>query len=382
MGAPSLVSMAQRACARDIHAVQDIGDMQWELAEPIVRKVTNPHQLRKLEIASPHILDHTGPLWKTFITRDVPEWEDKIVEPKNPRSWWKVYRKLMRDEQQAKNASEQALMAALKGLDEKKEANKLNFVNKVIAEPTNYKPLFMDGVPNPYVNNSGKIRRPVLKNARTGREVMDALRKETILAKRQRNLTVNKAAQPLKAFVPSAKSQIAKAPQNMIREHQKPQLTAAAQRMAGEQGHRPTPKIFANSIAPSPADRAISQALREEQAKKEERLRALASGKSVTPLASRASQSTSTGATTQQSRPAPAAAAPPRAVVPVPSRRTLTAPSADSPPKAASPAPSTSEPPSRAVGEIGRLASPSPAPQVVRKRPAPSIFMPAKKRKV
>lgn len=384
MGAPSLVSMAQRACARDIQALQDIGDMQWELVEPILRKVTNPYQLHDIEKVSPHILDHSAPLWKAFIARDVPEWEKKIMEPKNPRSWWKVYRKLMRDEQKEKDASEQALMAAMKGLDQKKEANKLNFVNKIIPEPATPRPQFVDGVPRKLIGN---IRKPMLKNAKTGREVMDALRKQAVNATRQRNFTVNPTAQRAQPFVRSAKSQITKAPENMVRDYRKPQLTAAARQMTSEQGEKRTPKIFASRTAPSTADKQISQALREEQAKKEERLRSLASGKPAngkpaTPLQPTASQSSSTVTTTQKSRAPPAGTSPSRAVAPASNASALAVPSAVSPQRTVSPAPSASTPASKPLGDTNRTASPGPASQVVRKRPAPSIFMPQKKRKV
>jgi elongin-A len=353
----SLVAMAQRAAVRDIAGLQDIGDMDYDLVRPILRKITNPEQLRKLEVNSPHITDHDSELWRAFIARDIPQWEQKIMEPKNPRSWWKVYAKLMRREKRAKEEQEEQLMAAMKGLDQQKEANQVTHVRKVLHEPTRYRPLFADGIPNPYVNSNGAVKRPVLKNAKNGKDILYALRKQTVNASKEKGLV----ALPARAFVRSAKSQIAKAPEAMVREHQRPQLTAAARQMANERTSNPIPRAFVTKAGPSATDRAINDAVRQEREKKEDRLRALASGKSSMPLSPPTSQPRSI-AGSSQSTARPAASSPPKAMSPAPSA----SPAADLKPG----------------GRTRIMGSPSPVPPLIKKRPASSIFMPAKKRKV
>jgi elongin-A len=359
----TLLSMAQRGATRDISSLQDVGDISYELLRPILKKVTNPEQLRNLEIKSPHLADHTAELWQAFIARDIPQWQKKIMEPKNPKSWWKVYGKLMRGEKRAKEASEEQLMAAMKGIDKEREANQVTHIRKVLQEPTRHRALFADGRPNPHINHSnGAVRKPVLKNAKTGKEIMSALRKETSTAQKVKGLAPLRE-QPGKFLAQQPTSQITKAPEGMVRDHQKPQLTAAARQVAAEHVPRRAPRMFVTR--PSGTDQRIDEAIRQEraeQAKKEERLRALASGKAATPLPQPSSQ-TRPSASSSHLNVRPTVSSPPKPKSPTPS---------------ASPAAASKS----AAGEIRKPSSPSPAPPVVKKRPAPSIFMPAKKRKV
>ncbi|KAK5168624.1 uncharacterized protein LTR77_005933 [Saxophila tyrrhenica] len=316
MSPPTLLAMAQRACIRDLPSLFEVGDMPYDVAYPILRKLTDPNQLRRIEEASPHIADRSKDLWISFIARDIPFWREKLLEPRNPRSWWKVYRKMVREEAHAKEEQEAQLAAAMKGEQKKKQDNQLNFVNKIISYPKGADlPPGKHHAPQP-----PKPIRPKLKNAKTGSDVINTIRKESKLASTMKG-TNSRALQPVMGKMAngqltrrffSSKSQIPRAPQSMIDQHQQAKK-------------RPTP---------SPPARVVPAAPR---------------------VGSQPSSSAGEGS---RSRPA-GAASPPAQVVPAPGPRS-----------------------SAPVRVSEKPASPSPAPTLVRKRPAPSIFMPAKKRKV
>ncbi|KAK3717991.1 hypothetical protein LTR37_005417 [Vermiconidia calcicola] len=368
--------MAQRACAKNINSLQDVGDMEYALVRPILKRITNPVQLRAIETASPHIADHDSELWKGFIARDIPAWEDKIMEPKNPRSWCKVYRMLVREEEKAKKAQEENLRATLTGLDQKRESSQANITTKVLPYaagadrqvPTNSRarPVFADGNPNPHVTSSGQPRKPLLKNAK-GADILSAIRRQSSQAQREKG--VGMSSQPARVMLPSAKSQIAQAPAHMVRDHAPPPPVMRPQQSGVRRKSPPAPKIFVSKKGPSAEsreDRAVRKVLEDpaEQAKKEERLRALANGRVAAPVSP------------PSSAPRPVAAAR-KPFIRSPPRQ------APSPPDTQSPAQhSSSTAGFRAAADTRKPLSPSPAPPS-RKRPAQptSIFMPAKKRK-
>lgn len=356
--------MAQRACIRNVAGLQDVGEISYDLVRPILKKIDNPQQLKEIGTASPHIADHDAELWKAFIARDIPNWQDKIMEPKNPRSWWKIYRKLLKEEQRAKEAQEEQLRAAMTGIVKRREENQTQYVQKVIAEPAR-QTAFVDGNPNPNVRCWGEsviVKKPSLKNAKTGVQIISAIRRQGASAARQRGL--------IKPILPSARSQITRAPESMLRDYAKGSPAAVARQQALADGAKfgsvtpPTPKVFTSPLAPKTQHKALEVALRAEQAKKEERLKALASGSSKATVQS-----------------PPATPAKPMTNTSAPPRPETTL----SPKTPASPAP-LEEPRSalKAVADTTRRLSPSPAPPLVRKRPATpvSVFMPAKKRKI
>ncbi len=400
MSPPTLLTMAQRACIRDIAGLIDIGDMTYDLVRPILKKVNDPEQLRKIELASPHIADHDAELWKAFIARDIPLWREKMIEPKDPRSWGKVYRKMVREESTAREEQEQQLAAAMKGIAKTKQENKLNVVNRVLSYPGKAEL----GRGQHFVEQIPEAPRPRLKNAKTGADIMHAIRRQSVLASKEKGMvgtmSVNKSLryglQPTRSVLKEPKSQITKAPESMLLVHQRPQLVAAARQVGsqreGSQGEREpktqstTTRIFASRGGPSRVDKEISEARRADQKHREDRLRAIAAGKPALPLSPPSSQPRSI-TSAQQVSVAPRAATS-HSAAPQPTAAQLSAPrglkrSADalSPPKPMSPAPSAGHATLRVTEDAGQTASPSPAP-LVRKRPAVSIFMPKKKVKV
>ena len=54
--------------------------------------LTSSPAQRTLEKNSPQIYGEDGEIWRELIKRDVPDWETKADELKNPKDWYTVYR--------------------------------------------------------------------------------------------------------------------------------------------------------------------------------------------------------------------------------------------------------------------------------------------------
>lgn len=215
MGAPSLRSLAQRECIRNIDSVKSVGDMEYRLVFPILDAITNPDQLQEIEENSPHIAEHDAILWKKFIMRDIIEWKKKKFEPKNPTSWGKVYRKMLRDQQREHDEQDEQLRANMAEAFQKKEESRVKFVQRVMPEPQR-QTAFLDGKPNPNAGRWGisvqPVKKPALKNAKTGADVMSALRKQSSTAAKWKSPTTN----------PPFKRTPVPAPKTLVTSTQKP----------------------------------------------------------------------------------------------------------------------------------------------------------------
>ncbi|KAK4548771.1 hypothetical protein LTR36_008544 [Oleoguttula mirabilis] len=362
MAPPTLQSMAVRSCIRSLPGITDVADTPYELIKPVLRRIQNPHQLHEIETNSPHIADADAELWRAFIARDIPQWQDKIIEPKNPRSWWKVYGKLVRQEERAKEEQEAKLTAAMSGLKQEREANRAQFVGKVIPQgKTSSRSAFVDGVRNTHASSSWGTsdRTPALQNAKRGKDIVAAIRKQSALAASERGAG-RKDDRFSKSMVPSGRSQIQAAPAWMVREQQKPVSAAALVARTASLANKTAPTVFApKRAAPTATDRALNDAIRSDNVAREASLRALTQPKAKIGSRSAASSPAPTA------HPTTSALSPPGAVRSVPSGGNASRPSIG-----------TSAP--------NRIPSPNPAQALLRKRPGAtgSPLMPAKRRKV
>ncbi|EME42505.1 hypothetical protein DOTSEDRAFT_73373 [Dothistroma septosporum NZE10] len=402
MPATSLLKMATASAIRLVGQIDDLGRVPYHLARPILLKIQNPQQLRDLELANPEIAESDAEIWKNFIARDISDWEEKIVQPKNPSNWHKVYAKLYRAEQRKAEADEEALRKILQGETLKKATKETLFVAKVLPHKREINTGMVDGVPKG--SSWGASKALTLKNSKTGKDMMAAIRRQTAQATK-----VKMHSQPLVRTTPSqqlntAKRQIATAPVSMVQDiarTRKPLSVAprellpheqalVRERQAAQHINRIIPATRKSAIQTVQRNRAVEAAAQKARAEKEAKLLALT-----------------------QERPALAQPAkrfefsPPPAPGDV-ARRTL--PETVLPndektmaelrgtkdfnptgtPKAASPlAGQSTESSSKHAPEsktsvaqsISPQSSPAP-PKIVRKRTAASIFAPAKKRKV
>ncbi|KAI4746936.1 hypothetical protein E4T50_02707 [Aureobasidium sp. EXF-12298] len=331
--AASLFDMAQRACIRNVMDMYDVGDLRYETIRPVLKRVTNPAQLRQIEEASPHIAEDDAELWQAFIRRDILKAEDKLLttRPENPSSWWKVYRKLKREDEADTQAAEDRLKATLNRHKVDKGAKQTHIVHAVI--PSGEKRSGWGSTPRDKPFGS-----QALKNARTTAQTITVLKRQT--AQRQAGRSVAQSV-PMHQLS-QLRGKVNEAPAHMIRNYaQKPGPTRPPVAVPQGQAYRPVfarqPQTYADRVLNS----AINQTKQEQEAK-ERRLLALTSGSS-------ANKPRPTAAAASTSRP-PTTSAPQRKPSPVPTQR---------------PAP----------------VSTSSTSTLARKRPAYDPFLPAKKRR-
>lgn len=364
MPAPSLSAMAQNAAIRNISSITDIADLPYHAVEPILRRIDNPQQLREVEIACPHIAESSGPLWQELIKRDVSKAESKMLYPKDPKNWWKIYRKMCKQEAEDKLAAEEGLKQAMMGLKEAKGEKETTFVPKVFSLGAKKKTGFFDGVKH---GGGGGGKAPMLWNAKTGRDAFGAMQRATA--------SKVKVFKPTsRYYVPDAKSQIKVAPKSMIVDNSGQEAVKRAAAEAKKYAE-PTSRNTRVPNAPLSTASKAEQAFRNEEIKaqleRERRLRSL-----TAPAARPAMHPTATLRTESPARNEPARTVRPAATAtsqrPVPqssapAKRATT--EVDFPPS----------PPSSSANRSSQGSQPQKSAPVKRKRPVADPFLSAKR---
>ncbi|KAF2743891.1 hypothetical protein M011DRAFT_480418 [Sporormia fimetaria CBS 119925] len=201
MPAQTLYDLARTRLIASIDLLDDIGDLPYTFMSPILKHILSASQLLTLERNSPQIVGETGELWLKFIQRDIPNWESKPHEPKDPKNWSKVYFKLLREAEREKQAEDAALRAKLRALKEEKEGQKSQIL--VGAMPTR-RPVSSGW------GGSGSSTAP----SKTGKAALDKLRR----GMHDQKLAYGPQALRLPAHVlAQRKGQVTAAPQRMIR---------------------------------------------------------------------------------------------------------------------------------------------------------------------
>lgn len=221
MPAPSLYELARQRIISNIHNLDDIGDLPWTFIGPIIRHVQSPTQLATLEENCPQIKGETGDIWLRFIKRDIPNWESKPHEPRDPNNWSKVYKRLLRDAEREKAAQEEELRQKMQAMQQKKQG----------------KTLVLDGIvktqkPSGW-GGSGSGWGISGAPAKTGRAALDKLKRGMFDIKR---------AKPKTSMTP-----------NHVLEQRKGTVHAIPQRlvrMAANESAAPTPEPKIQSAAP------------------------------------------------------------------------------------------------------------------------------------
>nr|POE77981.1 elongin-a [Quercus suber] len=284
---PTLFAMATRNAIRNVDQIESIGDIPFDMVEPILKQIKSPQQLRELEENSPHVKAHSKSLWLAFIRRDIPRSEQNMMTPKNPLNWGGIYRYMLKQDQKLKQEQEEILKKEMLGLHDKRE--KSTFLPQVVKQAAVQRNFF-DGNPNPNKrhNSWSAPRIPTTKNAKSG-QFIAALKKEAQDAQAARASAARHAKGEKTRFIPSAKAQIKTAPYDMLANHQKPKASDALLRSVKlDSSAQRRPDIFAPSFTTgrvSAKDRALDEAEARERRMKEDRLRALANP-STKPIAS------------------------------------------------------------------------------------------------
>lgn len=310
MPAQTLRKLATQAAIRVYDIILDFADMPYEMARPILQKIQDPHQLEEIEKNNPQMADSTEELWKSFIARDIPNWEEKMCYPKNPRSWGKVYHYMMREEKKRIAADEEVLRKSMQSESLKKARAAPVYVEKVLPHPraedeTNF---YIDGVKrSQHHSQSGSgwgEKKPTLKNAKTGRDAIAAIRRQNALAANARASAKPMLSADRARNLDAAKRQIKVAPESMLRAN-KP-VVAERELTAREKAETAERKRIMNSLPTNrvvpPKTRVsnlkmaqrnatfISDAASQARAANEDRLRALTQPKKKTTMATTASK--------------------------------------------------------------------------------------------
>ncbi|KAJ4173666.1 hypothetical protein NW754_012663 [Fusarium falciforme] len=127
----SLMELATLACIKNIRELEGVGYLPYDTVRPILLRIDNAHQLRKIELNSPQVEGETGEIWLKIIEREFPmEVKAKAYKPQNPKSWFRVWKKYKKDHDNALQESEAKLMNALAGLRQDKEKNTSKIVDR------------------------------------------------------------------------------------------------------------------------------------------------------------------------------------------------------------------------------------------------------------
>lgn len=293
-----------------------------------------------MELASPHLAEEDEELWLELIKRDIPEWE-KYHLPDSTNNWYGVYCDLLDQVQRSLDADAERMKMAIDGISAKRAL----LTPKLIPEG---KGLRMAG------------SRPSVRQRHATydrRMVGGAEKKPSIFQPQKRNTALT---MPTKSLNNRA-SQVKRAPIGLVEEHRRP-----AEQPAPQPASKPQPLPPRISRRPGMLPPSLQHPM---LAKNEARLRAL------TSTASAASPRGASSSDASGVKKSPAVATAPnlkrRATSPPHGAETASSSSSSRPAP-----PTSSLPPSRPPSS----GPPLPRPGVIRRRPAPSIFMPAKRR--
>ncbi|OJJ50479.1 hypothetical protein ASPZODRAFT_187431 [Penicilliopsis zonata CBS 506.65] len=128
MPSQSLLQLCTATAIRNARYLTDIGSVPYVLARPFLLKIESPEKLRSLELLSPHIAEEDSELWLEFIKRDIPNWESYDL-PENPDCWYDVYCGLRDHVQQAVEKDAEQLKVALQGITSEREKNSAKLVS-------------------------------------------------------------------------------------------------------------------------------------------------------------------------------------------------------------------------------------------------------------
>ncbi|GFF32305.1 elongin-A [Aspergillus udagawae] len=397
MPPPSLLQLCTSTAIRNVKYLNDIGNVPYSLARPFLLKIESPEKLRSLELLSPHIMEDDAELWLDFIKRDIPRWDEYDL-PEQPDCWYDIYCDLQQRVQKAVEEDAEKLKMALDGINSERAKHSAKFVTDRRIIPL---PRERPTAKQRYASFDRKMGglTPRFASPRGGQGSSDPLgapvwsyerpqlprpekKKSNIFNLPKRNPVL---AVPTKQLNNRA-SQVKQAPLSLIEEHRRPPDPVVPRRNGPPTLVAPGRSKLQSTRSPGGSGNlVVSASLREREA----RLRALTSGKQ-------------TGSSTPKS----SEDSPARAPAPAPYRALATAvsKSLQYPPSSSSTQESSDSPSAgrlqgtneTAISESAKSAPLEPVPDsdisglppaqppraVMRKRPAPSLFIQPRKKKV
>ena len=261
MPVDSLLQQARRACAANYRIIKDVGDMRYELVRPILVKIENPHQLRQLEIKCPQLVGHDAECWRAIIKRNVPGWEVRLQEPRNPDDWFKTFQDLKEQVQRESRESASLLQAEFALINENRE-HKMAQTKSTRELP---RPTVPADVRQAYKTYTGDMRRLGAKRPETA---LDKIRKQAPSSKS------SKMAVPTKDLKNRA-STVLQAPRGFVEAARESMEASRLKKQPGAAISQP------RIAAPPLMVTMTSTTARQTMQIREDRLRALTTGRIV-----------------------------------------------------------------------------------------------------
>jgi elongin-A len=227
----SLFELAKQRLIKNIDLLNDIGDIPFSFLEPILRHIQNPDQLQELEENCTQIQGETGDIWLRYIKRDIPDWDKKPHQPRDPRNWNKVYRKLKKDSEKEKHDQEDALKEQMRALQKDRAQNKTLIVDSNVGYGARSSRVFGLGGGSGWGGSGAP--------AKTGKVAMDKLKRGMFDYKRERPRAANMPTH----LLAQRKSTVRAAPARMVRmaENEGPQNMVISRQAAASVARRTEP---------------------------------------------------------------------------------------------------------------------------------------------
>lgn len=329
-------------------------------------------------------MDDDDELWLELIKRDVPKWEEYEL-PEKSTCWYDIYCDLREQVQKSVDEDAARMKMALDGINSEREKHSSKFVTdrrsiRLPREQPTAKQRYasydrkMGGIApvfatpksglsaaDPMGAPAWSFERPQMPRAEAQGSASAPRKKNTIFSAPKRNNALSVPTQQLN----NKASQVKQAPRALVEEHRRPAEPAAPRRKGPPQLIAPGRSRQSAAGSGSGENAAVTPSLREREA----RLRALTSG---TREDSRASDSPARSGSSSN-EPAPSARQIPRNGPEESASKTKPQPHASSP----KPGGGKSSGP-----ESDNSPAQSPRPAIMRKRPAPSVFIAPKKKRV
>ena len=253
MPVPTLFALAKTRLVQNIHMLDDIGDIPYAFLAPVLRQIQVPDQLIQLEANCPQIQGETGEIWLRLIKRDIPAWEKKPHQPRDPKNWSKVYKKLKRDAEKEAEAQQEELRQKMLALQKDRNGHQTTIVDTKFNLPA--------AARRPAWSFGGQARSgwgdPAMPK-KTGKVAFDKLKRGMYHAKRP------KASMMPQHVLNERKKTVTQVPAHMLRMAEQEAAAQRPRRMAVPQG-TPTSTIgtrkpiIRHETMPKPSDTVSGQ---------------------------------------------------------------------------------------------------------------------------
>jgi elongin-A len=238
MPVPSLFNLAKTRLVQNIHMLEDIGDLPYAFLAPVLRQIQIPDQLAQLEANCPQIQGETGEIWIRLIKRDIPGWDKKPHQPRDPKNWSKVYKKLKKEAAAEEETQQEALRQKMQALKKDRNGHQTTIINANLNLPSARRSGWSFG--GGARSGWGDPAAP----KKTGKMAFDKLKRGIYDAKRARP-TASRLPQHI---LNETKRTVTQVPARMVRMAEAEAMSQAARRT-------PVPKA-----APAPAPAPVSAA--------------------------------------------------------------------------------------------------------------------------